>query len=357
MIGTHVVGGKSINFASVINGIYGNPYRSYISVFDRQYPTVQECRGITYVHVAYRPTASDALNDGSGSVEFWSDLKSAFNVAQPIVGDILDMKNSALGPVSSPITALVGAALGVARKLARQENDAPEQVPDNAHVYRAMLAEAALCVIEDTDEETVQNMKIVETMQSVHNGLATQARLLAPRLIPVLMEPSLRVTLDVCHRHQSGGESEFLFDGHPQELKFSTDSLEVPESDRFTHELLGQTIRETGDQGFWDILGDILSIAGQTIEPATQAGNLFEHLASETQDTQGEKILSDFTNRAVMGEAVLQALQKIDSNYLESEGFLTGLKSVVQEIGPTVMKLAPSVIESMGQIVRVREGD
>ena len=299
------------------------------------------------------------MNDGSGSGEFWSDLKSAFNVAQPIAGDILDARNSALGPVSSPIAALVGAALRVARKLARQENDYTEQMSDDAHVYRAMLAEAALCVVEDTDEETVRHMKIVETMQSVHSSIATQGKLLVPKLLPVLTEPVLRIALDAFNKQQNGAENEFFFNGQPQQLKFSNDSFNL--LDDFTRELLAPTVRETGDESFWVSLGDILSIAGQVIDSDMQATDAFENLAPENQDASnlvpGKNIVMDFTNRAIMGEAVLQALQRLDPKYLESEGFLAGLKSVVQKMGPTVLKVAPSIIEAMGQIVRVQDSE
>ena len=355
MIGTHVFGSANANLGTTINGIYGNPYESYICIFDSQYPTIQKLDGITYVRVPLKRTGAEALVDGFSSEEFWNDLKSAIAVAQPIPSDVLGVKTLAFGPVSAPITALAGTALG---KFARLGSDFVGQVPDNTHIYRAVVAEAALWVVEDMDDETVRTIEIVETMKSIYSDIAPQAKLLAPKLLPVLMDLALRVALDALQKQQSGPESESPSNGPPQRLKVLPQTSQPLEP--LTRKLLEPTVRVTRDEGFWNALGNVLSAAGQANAAIPPAKDPLNHLVPNTQDTlnhlQQEGAMVDFIKRAIMGEAVLQALQKINPEhleYLESEGCLASLKSTVQKIGPAVVKLAPSVIEAMELIAGV----
>lgn len=64
-IGAHVYGGGDKNKASVILGQYGNPYWSYISVFDKQYPIATAAQGISFIqaNVSHGPSISHPVEN------------------------------------------------------------------------------------------------------------------------------------------------------------------------------------------------------------------------------------------------------------------------------------------------------
>ena len=56
-IGAHVYGGGDKNKASPIEGQFGNPYASYISVFDKHYPVATVQSNVAFVQVESMSTA------------------------------------------------------------------------------------------------------------------------------------------------------------------------------------------------------------------------------------------------------------------------------------------------------------
>ena len=56
------------------------------------------------------------------------------------------------------------------------------------------------------------------------------------------------------------------------------------------------------------------------------------------------------SKRAVMGEAALQAVMKMEPEELNAEGFFDTMKTAMQKIGSTVMNNAPKIIKAVPPI-------
>ena len=357
-ISVHVYGGAGKNSASVINGMYGNPFNSYVSVFDKQYPAQQVAASVpdlSFVSVPSQAQDSKSLTvDEPGAEDFWSTLKSVIKVAAPIASDVLQVGSIALGPVAGPIAAIAGTALGAAGKLAGAESDLGGATSDNAVISRAILAEAAMSVVENMDQNTAAKLGIYQNMQAVYSGMGPKVKDLAPKILPTIREPALRIALDNLQKRTSGTESDFLSTGIPERLQVNTGDLST--SDAFAHKLLEPTVRETAEESFWSSLGGMLKTAGTVAGVATSAINSLSSMVSPTESgielSELDKHLIALANRAIMGECALQALQKVDSRSLGSESFFGALKSIVQKVGPVVVKVAPAVIQAVPPVIK-----
>ena len=58
------------------------------------------------------------------------------------------------------------------------------------------------------------------------------------------------------------------------------------------------------------------------------------------------------SKRAIVGQAALQAVMKMEPEELNAEGFFDTMKTAMQKIGSTVMTHAPKVIKAVPPIVQ-----
>ena len=252
-----------------------------------------------------------------------------------------------MGPVGGAVAVLAGTALGAAGKLA--ESGFEDEQSGNGHFERAILAEAALQTVLNMSDEEVAESGILDKMKSTFKDLKPHVKKVAPRILPAILEPALRLSLDALQKQESATESAFVPSGRREKLVLPP-STESDIDDIFTTQLLAPTIRETDDEAFWGVLGSVLKkgikSAGIVGKALGVLGSLFGGQESDIAPELDEEYESLF-DRAILAEAALQALQQAPPEVLQSEGLFDSIKKAVQKIAPTIIKLAPKVIKNI----------
>ena len=362
-IGAHVYGGGMHNSASVINGTYGNPYNVYITALRTAAPLTK--KGVTYISAASMndpPIPPKPLVPARPEEEgFWDVLNAVKQVGGPIAKGVISAGLPFLGAAGLPVAALANVALGVAGKLCEssmeeQESSLPTRLSKQGFADRALLGEAALT--------TVLNMKddarpegLFDMMEKAYSSLAPVIKKVAPKVLSPLMESALRITLEnVAKGHQDPSVSTTR-----QELKQAEggdDDVEDPATHNFMQALLAPTLVVEGEEGFFDDLGDHIRRGLKAGRPffrtAVKGLALLDSVLPEST-MEGDSTTDAFdiiSKRAVMGEAALQAVMSLEADELKAEGFFDSMKTVMQKIGSTVIKTAPSVIKAVAPIVQ-----
>ncbi|KAJ9608503.1 hypothetical protein H2200_007491 [Cladophialophora chaetospira] len=354
-IGAHVYGGSKQNSASPIMSQWGNPYKDYIAIFDKKL-ALAKGKGITFVALEHTESDMDDAAEG-----FFDVFKSVVKVVAPIAGNVLQVATPFLGPIGAPVAAIAGTALGVASKLTESsmaESSMGGSISTRGIAERAALGEAALQTVLKMDHDAVQESGIFDTMKSVYAKLGPVVTKVAPKLIPALVEPALRVALDQIQKSQAapGAESAInalsSFSVPPPPASFKSVKLDAA-TESFSTALTTAmpTPKTDGAEGFMDIFSSIVQ-TGLKVVPivAPALGKLLGGTESEMEPTPTEAAMTKLFQRAAMGEAALQALIKHHSEDKE-EGFFGDFLDTVQNIGSQVIKVAPSVIQTAAPIV------
>ncbi|KAJ5113412.1 hypothetical protein N7456_001946 [Penicillium angulare] len=385
-IGAHCYGGEDKNSASPIGGAYGNDYNAYISTFSASYPTVKSVAGVNFVNPSaitssVVPAVVPAF-PGNGvtvpivnSVDeegFFDALKSVVGVVAKVGKVALPFASPLLGPLGGPLSAVAGAALSAVANATGAESvmvDA-KQATQNA-TERAVLAEATLqSVLRITDEHLSQ--KLFDDMKVTYSELAPHITNLAPKMTPMLKDSALR--LAVSQDYLRKGDNVRL--SSPRPIMDSTESVSAASGapSPFVEGLMQATRPVDGEEGFFDGIGSFIGRAVTKAAPyALQGAKIGLQLLNNALAPSGEESVSQtlpddkndilaatlLTKRAIMAEAALRAVMKLDKadlarasdNQTESmfgaEGFFDGIKSMVQVIGGAVSKAAPKVIGAL----------
>ena len=359
-IGTHVYGGGDGNAASVIGGKYGNPYLAYINALRTSKPLTKT--GVTSFAA---PLKSEPSIDRDAE-NFWDTFKEVAKVGlKPLANTAVSVAASFLGPAGLVIAPLANTAFGIAGKLCESGMEGAESargVPLRIRGFteRALLGEAALqCLITMMEEKSGKlDGSVLDTLSSVYKSLAPSVRKVGPKLLAPMIEKG---------KVLESASKALIF---PQ--KIVTDpprSLSAPESDikvnidpateNFIQGLLTPTLFPSGEEGFFDSLGDIISTGLRVGKPFLKKAikglaaleNLPPSQESGIDNDDTVRVLDTISKRAIMGEAALQAAMTMDREDLESEGFFDMMKESLQNIGSQVMKYGPSVIEAVTPIV------
>lgn len=388
VIGTHVYGYGDKNSASAI-GKRGNDYDALLKAFDPQsLPLVSETNEngikVKVVRVdgtsapAFQPTTSTGFNNTGftstgftngapneeGFFDIFSKIGEVVSGAAPIIAPFL-------GPIGGPIAAIAGTAIGTLAGRTESAYDDPQEAA-KAAADRAVLAEAALqTVLKMEPNESL--VKVIGHMEECYKSYAPNVKHLAPKLAPVILDAAQQINANGEYNALNSRPRPTL---PPRRLRTDGAESAFGVSD-FTAALLQREVQPlVGEEGFFDGLGSAISSGLRIAKPWLAKGAklglslLNDHLSAEsafdsTPSVSAEAIQAAelVTQRAILGEAALQALDKLNKNDLAKvrvvhdplapaavggeEGFFSGFTSVVQKISGAVKKHAPGVIKTI----------
>ena len=283
-------------------------------------------------------------------------LKDIVKVVAPVAGGILSTVGPFAGPLGGPLAVLAGTALNAAGRLA-SESSLAEAPPAEGHYERALLAEAALQSVLKMSGDEIQESGLLDTMKKVFATLAPAINSIAPKIIPAILEPALRMAQDSLQKVQSGSESGFTPSTTPRKLTVTTSGAESmgavdARTQQFLDRLLQPTIQTTGDEDFFGTLGDIFNTAVKAAPVVVKGIGILGSLFGESSfsPSPSEQHMQNLLKRAAMGEAALQALIQTPAEKLP-ESLWSWISDAVQTVGSTVAKVAPTVIKTVIPIV------
>ncbi|KAI1177493.1 trypsin-like serine protease [Nemania sp. FL0916] len=398
-IATHVYGSGDKNQASVI-GKYGNDYDTLLSVFTREYPVVATHEGIDIVNLSSAITSHSSLpmtptqplirtlkpNPSSfhqTEKSFDEGQEEGFLDVFKKVGTYITDRRQKSMPISSPllggptayaISAITGAVLGAIGNVyadsAVDSRISPLTSADRVAKgtsERAILAEAVLQAVLKMERDHITD-KILSYMQTIYNKLAPDAKRIAQRLVPGL--------LDCVHGLST--DRDYIMKQQRLRRSLSARSLTCnwEEYTYDTNDFLDCMMQPTqpleGEEEFFERFGTLITTAVRATKPFLREGvkSSFDVLhptftetsfdtesTFENPDVQAAELLA---KRAIMGEAALQAVMKLskaeiarlrlvdDSGELhDDEEFLGFVKTTAQKFGPVVKDSALAVIKTI----------
>lgn len=321
-----------------------------------------------------------ATNDGrsapatsSSDSDFLEILKLGIKLSDPVLSDILDVHSPiVLGPIGSPLGALAGAILASAGKLATTHSapvyDFRQGLPYDGVLERAILGEAAFTVVMSMKRRKLEEIGIFADMAEIVNKMAPITKQLAPFFMHILTAPALRVALHALYDDpgRSRSRPEVTASSSSHENRFaqpytpSARTLE-PGVDTFLKQLLAHCISDDEGKNSFDNINRIIQIGFREAGPVltTTAHEGLQYLTSTLPNAgvQGPGIPSHkpyivgLPERAILGEAALQALIKAPKHHLD-EGAFDIMAQTIDSIGGIVLRLAPGLIEDVGFSVK-----
>ncbi|KAI0538442.1 hypothetical protein GGR58DRAFT_501106 [Xylaria digitata] len=334
-IGVHVYGG-STNSALVI-GQFGNDFKIYTDALDAYASakppsgTVKEpsrsASWLTYIIIPSKDHSG--FEDGPGTLGghiagvdegFLDFLNKAVSVAAPIASSTLQVRlPMVLGPIGAPVSALAGLALNVAGKLAASATGTEADL-------------AAIACLKEMGNAKCKKLGIFDNMNDIIKKRAKVVQGVAPKVLGVLAEPALRVTLDTLSKVQDTTEDTFVTPIRP----------------------LGKKEKDT--TGFDPRLSENQEafIEALTASLTKENTESFLSVASTVGKKQTPKVVVLFI-RGIGGKVFGgrgSALVDHEHAGYNAEGLFDVLKKVVTTIGPVVLKIAPSVISAVAPIVK-----
>jgi len=288
---------------------------------------------------------------------FTDALKSITSIGAQVTSTILTTGSPFMGPVGGPIAALAGTILGYAGSLC-ESNMGAESTFSQPNVEgfqeRAVIAEAVLQTVLDMPMGKYQALNIDTLMKTAYESIAPGVYKLGPRVLPILMEPAIRIALNGA---PVGTESALR-----QDIPYTAteDSLSDENATDLRTRLLQPAFPVTSEEDFFEnYLGNVI-IKGIGLQKAVNStaptGLCFlssilsaADLSDTKSDTNNE--LSVLCRRALMGEAALQAFLQADHGKLQTEGFLDSVVTAAQTIGRQVISSVPWVISQATPIL------
>lgn len=303
--------------------------------------------------------------------EFFEILKLGIKLSDPILSDILHVHSSiVLGPIGSPLGALAGAILASAGKLA---TNLPSPIHDfrqgltyDGVLERAILGEAAFTVVMSMKRRKLEEDGIFADMAKIVNKIAPGTKRVAPYIMHILTAPALRIALNALHDKPGSSEykPEATASGH--ETPFAqpyvpSNGTLAPEVDSFLKRLSTHCINHNESKDSFSNSKRIIQIALREAGPVltTAAYEGLEHLTSTLPDSPSggpgipshKPYIVGLPERAMLGEAALQALMKVPQNRLDESAFDI-MAQTIASIGSIVLRSAHGLIEDVGFLVK-----
>ena len=304
--------------------------------------------------------------------EFFETLKLGIRLSDPVLSDILRVHSPiVLGPIGSPLGALAGAILASAGKLATTLSspihDFRQGLPYDGVVERAILGEAAFTVVMSMKRRKLEEVGIFAHMAEVVSNLAPITKKLAPYIMHILTAPALRIALNALRDDPGSSRSGAKVRGSGPESPFaapytpSNATLE-PETAKFLKRLLAHCVGD--DESSKDSLSNMDRIiqigfreAGPVLTTTAHEGLGYLTTTLPESGIQGPGIPSPkpyiigLPERAMLGEAALQALIKVPEHQLDERAFAIMAQNIKNN-GEIVLRSAHGLIEDVGFSVK-----
>lgn len=316
-----------------------------------------------------------------------------------------------LGPVYGTVAAAAGAGLGLAGKLASHyesgfagisiESTLETKEGSQDYIARAVVAEAYLSTILKTPQPTnalqaKQMVKLKAIMQREYMFLKRRTLRFGPHLTSVIGDAVTRSILDSSpNTSPAQGSSEASISESPESILLSTD---LESNVKTVYESMFDTAGTEASEASWADAAAVIAKAyrlgrrnlptiGRALvaldkylnderknrdaakpapkpAPKPSGESILGGSASTTEPTTNpttkpttkslstEELVNIVLDRAIMAEAAMVAVTEMGNTELvESESFISALKSGIQTVGPAVLKIATPVLKTVGPIV------
>lgn len=386
-IGVHVLGGNP-NSASVISGPYGNPFDALDAALNVNQKGSQgdseatvdgnEADWVSWTTVPTKEQFSGGEADvpaekDTGCHDKATDDSDATIPTGPPDSDsgvdegFFSFVRKALA-VTGPMGMIASAGLSVAGKLLARKK---ESAIDEAYSFegvaeRALLGEAALAAVVQLGPSKCKKLGIFKRMQPTIRKLQPIYRRAGPAVIPFVMERAWRMTAAPTMLPQEKSAEEPIELPRPARsadndtvlFGFSVDANTEAFVEKLTESLTAEGTEAFADTefGIGGIIGKAIRVAGPVLGGRAlrgivrAVGSLVE--ADLDQDTEAEfnnpessaYTYNAMTQRAIAGEAALEALLQTPVEVLEQEGFWSKIKGPLIKYGPKFLKFGAKLL-------------
>jgi hypothetical protein len=376
-IGVHVLGGNP-NSASVISGPFGNPFDAHVTALkgkpkgshDSGEATVggKEASWLSWVTVPTNESVSGGEADQSNGTGTGDPDEAPGNSETTIPSEQPDFESGldegffgflkkAL-KVPGPFGILASMGMGAVGKLLQRKREAAfdEAYSFEGLAERALLGEAALTAVIHLGTSKCKNLGIFQRMQPTVLKLQPICRRAGPTIMPFVIEPAWRMTLPTKQNGEASVEPKHIptsddtntlgfgprLDANAEAfIRILTENLTEQDAEAFTGtdttigEVVGKALRVTGpilgsvaESGLSRLVGD---------EAGTEAGVDADPEADITSPESSEYTYDAMSQRAIAGEAALEALLQTPEETLQQEAWWGTVKDVVKKWGPKVL--------------------
>ncbi|RDW87140.1 trypsin-like serine peptidase [Aspergillus mulundensis] len=395
-IGVHTYGGDQ-NCATVI-GRRGHSFEPYFDALDSR---SERQRG-----------GRQPQNRGRGDIDNEDQdlvsqiLRLVRDVPEPIPRNILSPGTSlSLGQLGIPAGAVANIALSAAANAVTEDVDTFDNNFDRDQAFdsitqRAILAEAALAAVQEMSPRLRQNEHVFNTITQVVTDLLPTIQQAGSTVINSTQEPLLRLALDEVKKggQRSGrsasipsirlsrGSRRGVSGRKGQFVDALCDGARDERTERFINNIASEGLSDDAEVK-WDslniskrlsstssiieagkkqpeMIGPLLVSKSQQQQQYQQHGrgmhhqyqqqitlhNLHQLIDMDMQDDEFPLSIECLPLRAVVAEAALQAILRIQQQDLEEEGLFDTMRDVIRKHGPTVMKIAPAVIRKVAPV-------
>ena len=371
-IGVHVLGGKT-NSASVISGPFGNPFDAYVAALkgkstgshERAIVDSKPAPWLSWVTVPSKASFSrggSVETDGTSTEapeETADDTEAAITSDQPTSDGkteegLFGFFSKAL-QVSGPLGMIAGVgmhAVGAILQRKKKEAAFDEAYSFDGVAERALLGEAALTTIVNFGGRKCQQKRIFDKMQAKVLKLQPVCRRAGPAIMPFVMEPAWRATTGGLRLPpKQTGEADVEPSRTPtaddmNTLGFGprvsankeafigllTESLTMTDVEAFTgtEANIGKVI-SSGLRVAGPLLGSVLVsglplLLGGGGEADFEADVDADPEATINDSSSSAYTYDAMTQRAIAGEAALEALMETPVETLQQEGWMDVLK-------------------------------
>ncbi|KAH0428448.1 glutamyl endopeptidase [Colletotrichum camelliae] len=332
------------------------------------------------------PVASQTkFNQGTGLSEssdeegFFDVIRSIARVAGPVVSTVTPF----LGPIGGPIGAIAGTILstvGGAESAIMDGNisGAVESSINAGAAERAVLAEASLQALLKL-ENSPETSDLLHAINIKYNAFQPKLDAIAQVAQPQLTECGLHLAhqqMARIHERGAAGIQESEIELPRQQLRGINNSVhdQPGRQAAFVQALLAPTRPVSGEEGFFDFLGPVLSkginFAKPFITSAAQGalngvigqltGGAEASFDSPAPGTHEHATRLAF-KRAAAAEAALQTLMTLPKEKLDrlqindpqggEEGFFDVIKAGVQRIAPSVIDIAKTALRKVVPVI------
>ncbi|KAL6235095.1 hypothetical protein BDW75DRAFT_251112 [Aspergillus navahoensis] len=387
-IGVHTYGGER-NCATVV-GHHGHSFEPYFDALDSR---TERQRG-----------GRQSPRRGRGSIDEEQDLvcqilRLVRDFPDPIPRDILSPDTRlSLGPLGVRAGAVASIALSAAANAVTEDVDTSDknfdferdQAFDNI-TQRAILAEAALAAVQQMSPRLRQNEHVFNTITQVVIEFLPTIQQAGSTVINSAQEPILRLALDEVinsgkrsgrsasipslrqSRGPAGRRSLGLSGRKAQFVDALSEGARDERTERFVSNIASDALSDDAEVK-WESLnipkrlqstssiieagkkqpsmvGPLLVSKGQKQQQQQiTLHNLHELMEMDLQDDEFPLSIECLPLRAVVAEAALQAILRIQQQDLEDEDLLDTMRDVIRKHGPTVVKVAPAVIRKVAPV-------
>ena len=381
-IGVHVLGGNP-NSASVISGPYGNSFNAHVTALKGKLKGSHESGGATvggkeadwlsWVTVPTNESVSSGEADQSNGTGAGDPDGAPGNSEATIPSEQPDLESGldegffdflkkAL-KVSGPFGILASVGMGAVGKLLQKKKEAAfdEAYSFEGVAERALLGEAALSAVVHLGTSKCKDLGIFQRMQPTVLKLRPICRRAGPTIMPFVIEPAWRMTTrKVTLPTKQNGEASVepvriptsddtntigfgpRLDANAEAfIRILTENFTMEDAEAFTGtestigEVVGEGLRvaspilgSVAESGLSRLVGD---------EVATEADIDADPEADINNPESSEYTYDAMTQRAIAGEAALEALLHTSEETLQQEAWWDVVKNVVIKWGPTVL--------------------